>query len=108
MNPKTAMPDRMRIATLGSACALAVFATGAVADFGAVAQQPVAGMGGAPSGGASGGVTEMKPNSVPLSAPEPGPAARPARSVECAEKADARGLEGRARRRFLHACKRGA
>ena len=97
----------MRIVILGCACALAFFATGAAADFDAVAQQAVAGMGGAPSGGVSVGVAEMKPNSVPLSTPEPDPAARSARSIECAQKAGARGLEGRSRKRFLHACKRG-
>ena len=90
----------MRIVILSCACALAFFATGA--DFDAVAQQAVAGM-----GGVSGGVAEMKPNSVPLPAPEPDPAAQSARLSECAQKADARGLAGKSRKHFLDECKRG-
>ncbi len=89
----------MRIGILGCACALAFFAPGP--GFGA-ALQTTAGMGGAPSGG----VAEMKPNSVPLSAPGPDPAERPAKSIKCAQEADARGLAGRIRKLFLHECKR--
>ncbi|HLX97965.1 MAG TPA: hypothetical protein VKR62_04665, partial [Roseiarcus sp.] len=55
-----------------------------------------------------GSIAEMNPNSVPLSAPEPGAAALSARSIECAQKAaDARGLEGKARKHFPRESKRG-
>jgi hypothetical protein len=93
--------------TLGSACALTVLLAGTPMAFDAMARQAAPGMGGAPSASFSGGLAEMKPNSVPLSAPEPDPAALSARSTACAQKADARGLEGKTRKHFLHACKRG-
>ena len=62
------------------------------------------GMGGAPSGGASTG--EVKP-SDPLAAPERDPAERSAKSIECAQKADAQGLQGKNRKHFLHKCRSG-
>jgi hypothetical protein len=86
----------MRTLTLGLACAFLFFAAGAVTG------QAPAGMAGAPSDR----VAEMKPNSVPLSAPEPDPAERSAKSIECAQKADAQELQGKIRKRFLHKCKR--
>jgi hypothetical protein len=88
----------MRITTLGCACALALLALEAAAPFDAVAQEATAGMG-APGG-------PVKPVSVPLPAPDQDPAARSARSIECAQKADAQGLQGKARKHFLHECKR--
>jgi len=36
------------------------------------------------------------------------PAERSARSIECAQKADAQGLGGKARRHFLRDCKHGS
>ena len=42
-----------------------------------------------------------------LAATSPDPAERSARSIECAQKADAQGLEGKTRRHFLRECKRG-
>ena len=92
----------------GAACVLAVLVLGTPAAFDATAQQAPPGMGGAPSAGVPGSIAEMKPNSVPLSAPEPDPAVLSARSIECAQKAaDARGLEGKARKHFPHESKRG-
>jgi len=88
----------MRITSLGYACALAFLALEIVAPFHAVAQEATAGM------GASG--APVNPVSVPLSAAEQDPAARSARSIECAQKADAQGLRGRTRKHFLHECKR--
>lgn len=84
--------DRIRIVILGGAGALAFFAMGASA------QQATAGMG---------GVAQMKPNSVPLGASEPDSVRRPARAAECAERADARGLRGKARKHALRECRRG-
>jgi hypothetical protein len=114
----------MRIATLACACALSLFASEVIFAFDTAAQNATPGMGGAPSsgvgggstagmsggpsgGGASGGAAGMKPNSVPLPAPEKDPAARSARSIECAQKADAQGLQGKPRKHFLHECRSG-
>jgi hypothetical protein len=81
----------MRIATLVCAFALALAASEPTLLIGASAQIVPAGMGGgAPSGGAS--VGEMKP-SEPAVAPERDPAERSAKSIECAQKADAQGLQ---------------
>jgi len=99
------IPDRMRIVTLGSACALALLPLGVPAAFEAVAQEAVAGMGGGPSGG--GGGAPVKPVFDPFPVSQQDPAARSARSIECAQKADAQGLEGKTRKHFLHECKRG-
>jgi hypothetical protein len=94
----------MRIVTLVCACALWLFVSAAVLVCEAAAQNVTTGMdGGAPSGSP----TEVKPGSVPLPAPERDPAARSARSIECAQKADAQGLEGKTRKHFLHECRSG-
>jgi psiF repeat len=88
----------MRIVTLVCASALSLLVSAAAA------QNATAGMGdGAPSGSAA----EVKPGSVPLPAPDRDPAARSARSIECAQKADAQKLEGKPRKHFLHACRSG-
>ena len=94
----------MRIVTLVCACALSLFVSAAVLVCEAAAQN-AAGVGGGPS---SGPATEAKPGSVPLPAPERDPAARSARSIECAQKADAQGLQGKPRKHFLRECKRGS
>ena len=104
------IPDLTRIMTRGCACALALLALGGLIAFDAVAPEAVAGMGGAPSGGgASGGGAgaPVKPGFAPSPISEQDPAARSARSIECAERADAQGLQGRTRKHFLHDCKRG-
>jgi hypothetical protein len=43
----------------------------------------------------------------PLPATGQDPAERSARSIECAQKADAQGLEGKTRKHFLHHCRSG-
>jgi hypothetical protein len=92
------------------ACTLSLIVSGAVLTLIAAAQTAAAGMAGAASGGgpsgdsANGGVAE---NSVPLPAPDRDPAARSAKAIECAQKADARGLLGKQRKRFLHECRSG-
>jgi len=95
----------MRITALVFACTLAVATAEASPALDASAQIVPAGMGGgAPSGGAS--TSEMKP-SDPLPAGAQDPAERSARSIECAQKADARALRGKIRKRFLHECRSG-
>jgi len=80
---------------LACGCALSLILSEAVLPFVAAAQET--GMsGGPPPAGA-----------VPLPAPERDPAARSARSTECAQKADAQGLQGKIRKHFLHQCKSG-
>ena len=95
----------MRIATLVCAFALALAASEPTLLIEASAQILPAGMGG---GGPSGGVSigEMKP-SDPVVAPERDPAERSAKSIECAQKADAQGLQGKNRKHFLHKCRSG-
>ena len=71
------------------------------------AQPPASGMSDAsPAGGES--AQPATPASEPLAAVSPDPAERSARSIECAQKADAQGLQGKARRHFLRECKRGS
>ena len=94
----------MRIVTPVCACALALFVSAAGLVCEAAAQSATPGMGGAASSGSS---TEVKPGSVALPAPERDPAARSARSIECAQKADAQRLEGKPRKHFLHVCRSG-
>lgn len=69
---------------------------GAAAEIAAVAMD----------GGGPGGPAKSAPVLIPLS--EQDPAVRSAKSIECAQKADARGLIGKQRKRFLHACRSGA
>jgi hypothetical protein len=96
----------MRIMTLVCACALTLAASEAIPALDASAQILPTGMsGGTPFGGASTG--ETKP-SDPLGAPERDPAEQSAKSIECAQKADAQGLQGKNRKHFLHKCRSGA
>jgi hypothetical protein len=90
----------MRITTLVCACALALIAAEAVVAIDADAQDTTSGMSGGPP-------AEAKPKSAPLATPERDPAARSARSIECAQKADAQGLQGKMRKHFLHECRSG-
>jgi hypothetical protein len=94
----------MRIMTLVCACALTLAASEAVPALDASAQILPTGMGGTPSGAASTG--EVKP-SDPLGASERDPAEQSAKSIECAQKADVQGLQGKNRKHFLHKCRSG-
>jgi hypothetical protein len=92
------------------ACTLCLIASGAVLTLVAVAQTAAAGMAGSASGGGPSGDSadgRVAENSVPLPGPDRDPAARSAKAIECAQKADARGLLGKQRRRFLHECRSG-
>jgi hypothetical protein len=97
----------MRITALVcAACALALGVSEAVFALDAAAQTTPAGMGGTPLGGAS--TADMKPAAdPPLAAPERDPAERSAKSIACAQKADAQGLQGKMRKHFLHECRSG-
>ena len=91
--------------TLVCACALTLAASEAVTALDASAEILPTGMdGGTPSGAASTG--EVKP-SDPLGASERDPAEQSAKSIECAQKADAQGLQGKNRKHFLHRCRSG-
>ena len=91
--------------TLVCACALTLAASEAVPALDASAQILPTGMdGGTPSGASS--TREVKP-SDPLGASERDPAEQSAKSIECAQKADAQGLQGKNRKHFLHKCRSG-
>jgi len=96
----------MRTATLICACGLALISSQALTPPPALAQTSPPLMGDAPSESAS--TVEMKPSPHPVVAVEKDPAERSAKSTECAQKADAQGLQGKARKHFLHKCKSGA
>ena len=96
----------MRITTLICACGLASFLSQALVLRDAFAQSSAPVAGDTPSESAS--TVEMKPSPDPITAAEKDPAERSAKSTECAQKADAQGLQGKARKHFLHKCKSGA
>jgi hypothetical protein len=84
---------------LACASALALISSGMVLNSAAVAQNDTAGMGGAP--------TDATRSIGLLPATGRDPAERSAKSIECAQKADAQGLQGKPRKHFLHECKSG-
>jgi hypothetical protein len=88
--------------------ALSLIPSETLLTFGVAAQTNTAGLGGAsfgPSGGGS--AAPVRVASEPLPAGKQDPAERSARSIECAQKADAQGLQGKTRKHFLRECKRG-
>ena len=96
----------IRVVSLVFAGALSLIASETTFTFGA-GQTLTAGAGDASS--ASGGsAAPAVLASDALAAASPDPAERSARSIECAQKADAQGLQGKTRRRFLRECKRGS
>ena len=70
-------------------------------------QITTAGIEGASSAG-GGSVATVKLVAETLPATKRDPAERSARSIECAQKADAEGLQGKMRKHFLRECKRGS
>jgi hypothetical protein len=84
---------------LACAGALALISSGTVLSSGAVAQNDTAGMGGTPTD------TTRSIGLLPTTGQDP--AERSAKSIECAQKADAQSLQGKPRKHFLHECKRG-
>ena len=99
---KTGIPERMRIPTLLCVCALALFASEAIFAFDAAGQSATSG--GPPAGGPTADATR---SIGPLPAGGQDPAERSAKSIECAQKADAQRLEGKPRKHFLHECRSG-
>jgi hypothetical protein len=97
----------IRVVSIGFAGALSLIASETPLTLGAAAETSTAGMGNVSS--ASGG-SAAPPllASEPLAAASPDPAEPSARSIECAQKADAQGLQGKTRRHFLRECKRGS
>jgi len=96
----------MRVAPLIWACAFCLIALGALITFSVVAETAAVAMDGGAPGSSAGGPPKSAPVALPLS--EQDPAVRSAKSIECAQKADARGLVGKQRKRFLHECRSGA
>jgi hypothetical protein len=94
----------IRFASWVCACVLALIASETLLTFGAAAQIAAVGMGGAISDGSAALAT---PVSDSLPAGKQDPAERSARSIECAQKADVQGLQGKTRKHFLRECKRG-
>jgi hypothetical protein len=90
----------MRIASLVCACAITLIAAEAVFAPNADAQDATSGMSGGPP-------TDATRSIGPLPATGQDPAERSAKSIECAQKADAHGLQGKTRKHFLHECKSG-
>ena len=96
----------IRFASLVCAGALSLIASRTLLTFDAVAQITPAGMVG-PSSAGDGSPATVGLVAEPLSAAKRDPAERSARSTECAQKADAQGLQGKTRKHFLRECKRG-
>jgi psiF repeat len=95
-----------RIVSLVCAGAFALIASETLLTSGAVAQITTAG--GVPSAGDGGSVATVRLVAEILPAAKQDPAERSARSIECAQKADAQGLQGKTRKHFLRECKRGS
>ena len=93
----------IRSASLVCAWVLALIVSEALLTFGAVARITTAGVVGA-SSAAAGSLATVRLVSESLPAKQD-PAERSARSIECAQKADAQGLQGKMRKHFLRECK---
>ena len=98
----------MNIRTVSLVCAGAfcLIASDTLLTSIAVAQITTAGMVGASS--AAGSLTTVRLVAETLPAGKQDPAERSARSIECAQKADAQSLQGKTRKHFLRECKRGS
>jgi hypothetical protein len=94
-----------RIVSLVCAGAFCLIASETLLTFGALAQITTAGIVGAPSAGGSVATVRLVAETLPAAKQDP--AERSARSIECAQKADAQGLQGKTRKHFLRECKRG-
>jgi hypothetical protein len=95
----------MRITTLICACGLALFSSEALIAVDALAQTSPPVARDAPPGSAL--TVEIKSSSDSMAATEKDPAERSARAIECAQRADAQGLQGKTRKHFLHKCRSG-
>jgi hypothetical protein len=99
---KAGIPLNIRVVSLICAGALSLIAAETLLTFAVVAQTATMGTGGAGSAG------PVRLAAEPLPAVSQDPAERSARSIECAQKADAQGLQGKTRKHFLRECKRGS
>jgi hypothetical protein len=97
----------IRIVSLVCGAALSLIASETLLTFGALAQTTTAGIVAASSAG-GGSVATVTLVAETLPAAEQDPAERSAKSIECAQKADAQGLQGKTRKRFLRECRRGS
>jgi hypothetical protein len=93
----------IRTVSLVCAGALCLIASGTLLTSGAVAQITIAG--GVPPAGS---IVTVRLVAETLPVAKQDPAERSARSIECAQKADAQGLQGKTRKHFLRECKRGS
>ena len=96
-----------RIVSLVCAGALSLIASETLLTFGAVAQTTTAGIVSV-SSAAGGSLATVRLVAETLPAAKQDPAERSARSIECAQKADAQGLQGKTRKHFLRECKQGS
>lgn len=99
----------MNIRTVSLVCAGAfcLIASETLLTSGAVAQITTASIAGAASA-AGGSLATVRLVAETLPAAKQDPAERSARSIECAQKADAQSLQGKTRKHFLRECKRGS
>jgi hypothetical protein len=100
----------LNIRTVSLVCAgvLCLIASETLLTFGAVARITTAGIVGGVSSAAGGSLATVRLVAETFPAAKQDPAERSARSIECAQKADAQSLEGKARKLFLRECKRGS
>jgi hypothetical protein len=96
----------LRLASLACAGALSLIASKTLLTFDAVAQITTGGIVEASFVG-GGSPAPMGLVAKTLPAAKQDPAERSARSIECAQKADAQGLQNKIRKHFLRECKRG-
>jgi hypothetical protein len=97
----------IRIVSLVCAGAFCLIVSETLLTFGALAQITTAGIVGASfAGGGSVATVRLVAETVPAAKPDP--AERSVRSIECAQKADGQGLQGKTRKHFLRECKRGS
>jgi hypothetical protein len=90
--------------SLVCAGAICLIAPGTLLTSGAVAQITTT-AGGVPSAGS---IATVRLVAETLPAAKQDPAERSARSIECAQKADGQGLQGKTRKHFLRECKQGS
>jgi hypothetical protein len=104
----------MRIPTLLCACGLALVASEVIFAFDAAGQSATSGgpaadatrsIGSLPAAGSEPAAATRSIDPLPAAGQDP--AERSAKSIECAQKADAQRLEGKPRKHFLHGCRSG-
>jgi psiF repeat len=97
----------IRIVSLVCAGAFCLIAPETLLTFGALAQITTARLVDASSAGGD-SLATVRLVAETLPAAKQDPAERSARSIECAQKAEAQGLQGRTRKHFLRECKQGS